>query len=116
MSLTVGQRMVRTDDGMRGVVELTAMPGFEQYEELRIVYFDRGEKRIAGKREVWEPEKAPSRKLRDEEILRVAHAADRALEAIDKNQPSKWWDDAPRERMHDVELFNLVLNYLAKRG
>lgn len=115
MSLVVGQRMVRTDDGMRGTVELTAMPGFEQYEELRIVYFDRGEKRIAGKREVWEPEKTPSRKLRTEELLRVAHAADRALEAIDKNAPEKWWDTAPRPQLHDVELFNLILAHLAKR-
>ncbi len=107
--------MIRTDDGMRGEVELVQVPGFDSEFEKRVVYMDRGEKRVAGKREVWEPEKAPPRKLRDEEILRVAHAADRELEAIDKNQPRKYWDDAPRS-MHDVELFNLVLNHLAKRA
>lgn len=116
MSLVVGQRMVRTDDGMRGVVELTAMPGFEQYEELRIVYFDRGEKRIAGKREVWEVVTNPPRVLRTEEILRVAHAADRMLEALDKSQPIKWWDDTPREKIHDLLLFNLILRHLQTRA
>jgi hypothetical protein len=114
VSLVVGQRMVRTDDGMRGVVELVSMPGFEQYEELRIVYVDRGEKRIAGKREVWEPEKAPSRKLREEEISYVAHAANQALRCIDLNEPSLWWRNSP-SAIHDHELFNLITDYLSKR-
>lgn len=106
--------MVRTDDGMRGVVELVEMPGFEQYEELRIVYVDRGEKRIAGKREVWEVEKAPSRKLRNEEVLLVAQAADRMLRAIDRNELHRWWESAPNF-VHDQELFDLVAYYLQKR-
>ncbi len=115
MSLVVGQRMVRTDDGMRGVVELTAMPGFEQYEELRIVYFDRGEKRIAGKREVWEVEKAPSRKLRDDEIMLVAISADRMLEALDKNLPIKWWETPAGGRYHDTKLCDVIIRYLEAR-
>lgn len=116
MSLVAGQRMVRADDGMKGVVELTPLPGLDGEFEKRVVYFDRGEKRIAGKREVWEVEKDPPRRLRDEEILRVAHAADRTLEALYMNQPSKWWDEAPRARIYDIELFNLVLLHLAKRA
>lgn len=117
MSLVVGQRMVRTDDGMRGVVELTAMPGFEQYEELRIVYFDRGEKRIAGKREVWEAEKEPSRKLRVAEIVQVAWYADRALQAIDRNQPFHFWQAPNGDHVpHDPGLVDVITDYLNKRG
>lgn len=115
MSLVVGQRMVRTDDGMRGTVELVSMPGFEQYEELRIVYTDRGEKRIAGKREVWEVEKAPSRKLREEEIRHVAHYADRMLQALDDNAPVKWWEDVRPQHIHDPVLFELIVEHLKKR-
>ncbi len=115
MSLVVGQRMVRTDDGMRGVVELTAMPGFEQYEELRITYTDRGEKRIAGKREVWEVEKAPPRKLREEDISYVAHAANQALRCVDLHEPSLWWRTSPAA-IHDADLFALIVEYLRKRG
>jgi hypothetical protein len=108
--------MVRTDDGRTGVVELTAMPGFEQYEELRIVYLDRGEKRIAGKREAWTAEVAPPRKLRDEEIMRVAGAADRMLEALDQNKPTFWWEMKPQVRRYDPELISLITGYLQKRG
>lgn len=111
--------MVRTDDGMRGVVELTAMPGFEQYEELRIVYVDRGEKRIAGKREVWEPEKEPSRKLLPHEQVRVALCADNLLRSLDKNEPTKWWlgYDTPQPGgPHDPELVGLIVRHLQKRG
>lgn len=112
--------MVRTDDGMRGVVELVSMPGFEQYEELRIVYTDRGEKRIAGKREVWEPEKDPPRKLREEEIMRVAEGADNLLRWIDKNETPKWWQfgigPGMKEPQHDPELVKLIIDHLRKRG
>lgn len=111
--------MVRTDDGMRGTVELVSMPGlFEQqdYKELRIVYFDRGEKRIAGKREVWEPEKAPSRKLLAEEIGLVAFAADQQLRALDSNSPFRWWEMSKPKTLHDPGLVDLITEYLQKRG
>lgn len=118
MSLVVGQRMVRTDDGMRGVVELVTVPGYD-LEEKRIVYFDRGESRLAGKREVWEVEKTPPRKLRTEERLKVAVAADRMLLALERNEPHKWWDwnslTSIRD-LHDPELVRLIDDYLAKRG
>lgn len=115
MSLVVGQRMVRTDDGMRGVVEMVTMPGFE-LEEKRITYVDRGEKRIAGKREVWEAEKAPPRRLRDEEIMLVAISADRMLEALDKNLPTKWWERPAGGRYHDTKLCDVIIRYLEQRG
>lgn len=117
--LRAGQRMVRADDGMRGVVELVAMPGFEQHQELRIVYTDRGEQRIAGKRELWHEEVVPPRKLLDEEITAVASIADRLLRAIEKNEPSKWWEwshDARTSPPHDPELIALIRSYLEKRA
>jgi hypothetical protein len=117
MSLVVGQRMVRTDDGMKGVVELVTLPGYE-LQELRITYVDRGEKRIAGKRETWTAEKAPPRKLRDEEIMRVAWAADRALRSLDRNELDKWWlrESDAVEEAHDGDLVGLIVEHLQKRG
>ena len=57
--LTVGARMVRQDDGMRGVVELVTISVDGKYAEPRVVYVDRGEKRIAPKKERWEPVAPP---------------------------------------------------------
>jgi len=116
VSLVAGARMVRADDGMRGVVELVAMPGFEQYEELRIVYTDRGERRLAGKREVWEPEQAPPRKLREEEIALVALAADQQLRALDSHSAFRWWEMSASLVPHDPSLIRAVTEYLQKRG
>lgn len=116
--LTAGQQMVRVDDGMRGQVELVAIPGFDQYEELRIVYLDRGERRLAGKREPWEPVTAPPKKLRADEILTIASFTDQLLRSIDKNQPTKWWEWGYRreEPYHDIGLATLIVEYLEKRG
>jgi hypothetical protein len=115
--LAAGQLMVRADDGVRGTVQLTAIPGFEGLEELRIVYFDRGEMRIAGKREVWEPERGPARKLRAEEIRNVAAFADHMLRCLDKNETAKWWEWGQRLEgpYHDPELVKLVVEHLQKR-
>jgi hypothetical protein len=116
--LRSGQRMVRADDGMRGVVEPVAMPGFEQYTELRVVYYDRGERRVAGKREVWAEEDTPSRKLRSEEILNVASFADHFLRCIDRNEPLKWWEWGTDKRgpYHDPVLVDLIIDHLSKRA
>jgi hypothetical protein len=119
VSPVVGQRMIRTDDGMRGTVELVQVPGFVSEFERRVVYLDRGEKRVAGKREVWEAEKDPPRRLRDEEIQRVASAADRALRALDKNEPVRWWQSDIRrgsDEQHDHALVTLITDYLRKRA
>lgn len=117
MSLIVGQRFVRTDDGMQGVVESVELPGYEHLKEPRIVYFDRGEKRIAGKREVWTLDVPPPRKLRTEEIIAVAFMADRMLRALDESHPFDWWRriDADEE-CHDPELVRVIGEYLQKRG
>lgn len=113
--LTVGARMVRQDDGMRGVVEMVDVTA--NYQEPRVVYIDRGEKRIAPKKEKWEVEAPPPRKLRDEEILRVAYSADRMLEAIEKNLPVKWWDTADiPDHIYDLALLNLIIEHLSKRA
>lgn len=114
--LTAGQLMVRVDDGVRGTVQLTPIPGFEDHQELRIVYFDRGEMRIAGKREPWEPVTAPPKKLRPEEIQRVAMAADRQLRALDMNEPLMWWAPQQLERVHDGGLVKVIAEYLLARG
>lgn len=116
--LREGQRMVRADDGMRGWVELVTIPGFER-QELRIAYVDRGEKRIADKREKWDDEVAPPRKLSPEEILAIAGVADRMLRAIEKHEPSKWWEwshDARALPAHDPVLVDLLIGYLEKRA
>lgn len=117
MSLIVGQRLVRTDDGMKGVVESVELPGYEHLKEPRIVYFDRGEKRIAGKREVWTLDVPPPRKLREEEVTAVAVIADRMLRSIDKSQPFRWWRSIePDEPFYDPKLVELIAEYLLKRG
>lgn len=113
--MKTGDQMVRVDDGMRGVVELVEVPGAPGYAETRIVYIDRGERMIAGKREKWEPAVMPPRKLRAEEIEAVALAADKKLRAIDRNEPDKWWDAKVLHIAHDPELHRLITEYLSKR-
>lgn len=121
MSLTVGARMVRQDDGMRGVVEMVDVTASGQYQEPRVVYMDRGERRIAPKKEKWEPEAPPPRKLTFEEIRRVAEGADNLLRWIDKNETPKWWQlpvgpGTEMMRAHDPVLVRLIAEYLAKRA
>lgn len=117
MSLVIGTPMIRTDDGMLGVVEMTSPPGFERYTEARIVYFDRGERRIASKLEKWDVQQTPGSKMRTEEMLLVAYAADRQLEAVDKHQPDRHWEPlASRRAIHDLGLVQAVTDYLRKRA
>ncbi len=105
--MKLGQRMLRIDDGQKGVV---CMNG----PELRVVYTDRGEERVAGKAEKWVPDELPRLPLRPEEAIIVAHHADRALRAIDLHEPHKTWEPigAP---IHDLGLVNVILAYLADR-
>lgn len=118
MSLVVGQRMIRTDDGMKGSVELVAVPGFEDEFERRIVYLDRGEKRVAPKREAWEPVRDPPRRLTPAEIQIVAWSADVELEAIEHNHLPRRWDTPDRRvggGAYDVGLCAAISEYLQKR-
>lgn len=114
--LLVGMRMLRVEDGMQGVVEVTTPPGIERYQEPRIVYFDRGERRIASKLEKWVPDDPPSSKMRSEERLLVAYAADRQLESLEKNQPDRRWEPLDGKRpIHDLGLVQAIDEYLGKR-
>lgn len=109
--------MIRVDDGMIGVVEMTSPPGFDRYTEPRIIYFDRGERRVASKLEKWEVEQSPGAKMRTEEMQLVAYAADRQLEALDKHQPDRYWEPVTSRRaIHDLGLVQLITDYLRKRA
>lgn len=107
--MSPGERMVRVDDGMRGVVELVE-------GEHRIVYVDRGERLIAPKREKWAAEETRRPPMRPEEIREVAISADRVLRALDRHEPSRWWEpvrlDAP---VYDQGLVQVITDYLENR-
>lgn len=107
MSLTLGARMIRLDDGTRGTVALVE-------GERRVVYYDRGEERVAPKKEVWQEERSGERlPLRSEEILEIAHEADRALRAIELHEPKRWWE--PKGPTYDQGLVEAVVAYLRSR-
>ena len=117
MSLVIGTPMIRVEDGMRGTVEMASPVGLDRYLEPRIVYYDRGERRIASKLEKWDVEQMPGSKMRTEEMLLVAFAADRQLEALDKHQPDQFWKPlSERRAIHDLGLVNAILDYLRKRA
>lgn len=109
MSLVLGQRMVRLEDGTRGVVALVD-------GERRITWDDRGETRVAGKMEEWQPDAVGARKLRPEEMRFVARWADGALEAIEKHEPFRYWETVRIEHpSHDQALVDLIVGYLEKK-
>lgn len=113
--MRLGLRVQRLDDGMLGSVEEVIIPGSE-HPEKRIVYIDRGERRIAGKTERWvsaEPAPAP---LRAEEKFLIALHADKALRAYECNEPLRYWE-VPRlkDEPYDNDLVMAVLSYLSQR-
>lgn len=115
MSLVVGTPMIRVDDGVRGTVEMSQAGEFG-FTEARIVYYDRGERRVAGKTEKWVIEQTPGSKMRTEEMLLVAYAADRQLEAVDKHLPDRHWEPlAQRRAVHDFGLVSAIVAYLKGR-
>lgn len=113
--MKLGQRMMRLEDGAVGSVELVVLPGNETPEK-RIVYIDRGEKRIAPRNEKWvstEPQPLP---LRAEEKFLIAMWADKALRAYEKNEPLKTWEQPKlSDEPYDNELVMAVLAYLSRR-
>lgn len=113
--MKLGARMLRLDDGMRGTVEMVTIPGVE-LPEKRIIYEDRGEQRIASKTEKWISADPPPQPLRAEEKFLVAMYADRALRAIEKNEPHRVWE-RPKlsDEPHDNELVLAILAYLSQR-
>jgi hypothetical protein len=109
-TLVLGQRMRRLDDGRQGVVALVG-------GERRISYEDRGETFIAPKGERWIEADPPGAPLRAEEKLEIALHADRALRAIDRHEPMRFWE-RPRlsDPPHDPELVLAILSYLSSRA
>lgn len=112
----VGTRMLRVEDGRQGQVELACMPGTNGPMEPRVVYYDRGERIIASKLEKWIEDLPPAKTLRKEEIVHVAWYADRALRAVERHEPLRFWekpnsDDEP----HDPGLVEVIAQYLLKR-
>lgn len=117
MIFPVGTRVVRLDDGMKGTVEMTTLPGLEKYYEARIVYNDRGERRVASKNERWEAETQPRGNLRQEEAMLVAMAADRQLEAIERHMPDRHWEPlGARYSVYDPKLVEIIVGYCLERG
>ncbi len=113
--MKIGQRMIRLDDGMRGTVEMVTMPGSNE-QDKRVVYHDRGEKRVAAKAERWVDAEPPPVPLRAEEKLLIALWADKALRAYEKNEPFKSWDPPKLgEEPYDTNLVLAVLSYLTTR-
>lgn len=107
--MKLGERMLRLDDGQRGVV---AMNG----PELRIVYTDRGEERLAAKSEKWAPDELRPGPLRAEERVLVALYADRALRAIERHEPHKTWEPPSLDaEAYDRGLVHAIVAYLSDR-
>lgn len=112
MSWTVGQTMIRVEDGMKGVVTLT------EGDIARIAYMEHGEVRIAGKGEKWEPSQTVPRKLRREEMLLVGRYADAALRSLDRHEPMRLWEvglEFTSRPTYDADLVDLIVDYLAGR-
>ena len=113
--MKTGDRLVRLDDGMVGTVELVTSPGSD-VPDKRIVYNDRGERRIAGKAEKWVSADAPPLPLRAEEKFLVAAWADKALRAYERNEPLKVWEKPTlNDEPYDSELILAILAYLSER-
>lgn len=107
--MKLGQRMVRLDDGMKGVVA-------QNGPELRIMYVDRGEERMALRSERWVPDELNPGPLRAEEKATIAWYADRALEAYEQNKPLKFWEKPNlNSECYDEGLVEVIVGYLTSR-
>ncbi len=118
MTLTLGKKMLRVEDGMRGEVRNY---GNQTVAVLRIIYSDRGEDRIAGPKEVWVEDEPPRLPLREQEIQEVAAVADHWLKCIEQHLP-RFAQMAPfqiGERIippHDAGLVTVIVEYLRGRA
>jgi hypothetical protein len=107
--MKLGQRMLRLEDGMRGVVA-------QNGPELRILYVDRGEERMALKSERWSPDELRPGPLREEEQVLIALHADRALRAYERHEPLKSWEEVHASTApYDEGLFDVIVQYLMHR-
>lgn len=107
--MRLGERMVRIEDGQKGVVA-------QNGPELRIVYEQFGEERIAGKRERWVLDEIEPGPMRGEEKARIAWYADNALRAIERHEPLQHWKvpDLTTEP-YDPGLVRVIVDYLSSR-
>jgi hypothetical protein len=111
----LGQRMIRVDDGTIGTVEEVTLPGSPE-PERRIMYTDRGERRIAAKSEKWVSAEPAPLPLRAEEKFLIALHADKALRAYERNEPLKFWEHPKlSDEPYDNELIVAILAYLSER-
>jgi hypothetical protein len=103
--MIIGQRMVRVIDGKRGVVH--------EYQagDFRIHYQDRGERLVAPKAEDWVPEQINQGCLRDEEMHRIAMAADAMQHVLRAHTPDKFWE-APAREPRDRALYDAIIKHL----
>jgi len=108
VTLTLGQRMTRLEDGVEGAVRMEG-------GELRIIYSDRGTLMVAGKHEKWIPFEIGRMRLRAEEISEIAMEADRALRAIERHEPRRLWLTPKTTEIHDQGLVDVISAYLGKR-
>lgn len=107
--LVFGQRMVRLDDGQKGVVG-------QDGPDLRILYLDRGEERRALKTERWIPDEIRPGRMRPAERFLIAATCDRALRAYERHEPHKHWETIPLNyQPYDPDLMQLIEGYLATR-
>jgi len=109
VTLTLGQRMTRLEDGVEGAVRMEG-------GELRIVYSDRGTLMIAGKSEKWIPFDIGRMRLRPEEIAEVAIEADRTLRAIERHEPRSYWLSLKTSEIYDQGLIDVISAYHGKRA
>ncbi len=109
MSLVFGQRMVRLDDGMKGVV-------IQDGPDLRVAYLLHGEQLIAPKSEKWVADELKPGPMQPVERFMVAACADRALRAYECNEPHKYWETIPLTyKPYDAAFMEAVENYLEQR-
>jgi len=107
--LVPGQRMMRLDDGQKGVVALRG-------SELRVVYVDRGEERLAQKSEKWARDEIEQGSLLPAERFLIAATCDRALRAYERNEPHKYWEIIPPTYVpYDSVLMQVIDAYLSQR-
>jgi hypothetical protein len=66
----------------------------------------------------WMPVRGQRSPLREEEMRRIAQAADHALRALEQNEPFRYWDMAgvAMEAPYDQGLISTIVNYLRGRS
>lgn len=110
----VGKAFVNIHDGRRAV--LVEVP-----TGIALAWKDRAEQRVdpitmSRLNADWKLENDHPRSLRDEDIARVAHAADQMLEGLEKNEPLRFWQIGNVDRrVYDGGLVQVVVDYLRDR-